>query len=98
MIFPTDAERWVGAFVVLDWNVAMIGAVHKQPTNSGGRVLRVDNTYLYLQPFGLSPKLPAARPSAPVTRLGLKTEEQAIPLVDIDTIYDAPLDGMPVDE
>jgi hypothetical protein len=33
-----------------------------------------------------------------VTRLGLQIEEERIPLVDIDTIYAAPLDGMPIDE
>jgi hypothetical protein len=98
MIFPTEAERWVGAFVVLEWKVEIFGSPRKHPTNSGGRVLRVDDTYLYLQPFGLSPKLPASKPGDPVTRLGLKTEEEQIPLVDIDTIYAAPLDGMPVDE
>lgn len=95
MLFPTEAERWVGAFVVLEWKVEVAGLPRKHPTNSGGRVSRVDDTYLYLQPFGLSPKL---SPSDPVTRLGLKTEEELIPLVDIDTIYAAPLDGMPVDE
>jgi hypothetical protein len=39
-----------------------------------------------------------SKPGEPVTRLGLKAEEEAIPLYDIETIYAAPLDGMPVDE
>jgi hypothetical protein len=98
MIFPRDAARWVGTFVVLDWNVAPAAGRPKRPTNSGGRVLRVDDTYLYLQPFSLSPKTPFSKPGEVVTRLGLQIEEESIPLVDIDTIYAAPLDGMPVDE
>jgi hypothetical protein len=58
-------------------------------------VLRVDDVYLYLQPFGL------AAPSAEgevITKLGLKIEEQKIPLVDIDTIFLAPLDGIQIVE
>jgi hypothetical protein len=98
MIFPTEAQRFVGTFIVLEWNVSIGDGRRKQPTNSGGRLLRVDETYLYLQPFGLSPKLPISKPGEAVTRLGLKIEEEKIPLVDIDTIYPAPLDGMPVDE
>ena len=98
MIFPNEAQRWIGTFIVLDWNVATGEGRPKRPTNSGGRVLRVDETYLYLQPFGLSPKLPVSKPGEAVTRLGLKIEEEKIPLVDIETIYAAPLDGMPVDE
>ncbi len=83
---------------MLDWNVAGGEGRSKRPTNSGGRALRVDDTYLYLQPFDLSPKLPRSKPGEAVTRLGLKIEEERIPLVDIDAIYAAPLDGMPVDE
>jgi hypothetical protein len=98
MVFPHDAERWVGTFVVLDWKVAVIPGRPKEPTNSGGRVLRVDETYLYLQPFSLSPKAGFAQAGEPVTRLGLKTEEELIPLVDIDTIYAAPLAGISIDE
>lgn len=98
MIFPADASRWIGAFIVLDWNVEIIPGRAKQPTNSGGRVLRVDDTYLYLQPFSLSPKAPVSAPGEAVTRLGLQIEEELIPLVDIDTIYPAPLDGMSIDE
>jgi len=98
MIFPDEARPWVGAFVVLDWNVESGDSVRKHPTNSGGRVLRVDETYLYLQPFSLSPRSGPSKPGEAVTRLGLKIEEEAIPLVDIDTIYDAPLDGLPIDE
>jgi len=98
MIFPADAAQWVGTFVVLDWNAVLIPGRPKEPTNSGGRVLHVDDTYLYLQPFGLSPKFTPSKPGTPVTRLGLKTEQERIPLVDIETIYPAPLDGMPVDE
>jgi hypothetical protein len=98
MLFPTDAQQWIGRFVVLDWNVAIAGGPRKHPTNSGGRVLRVDEMYLYLQPFGLSPKTPASQPDGAVNRLGLKIEEERIPLVDIDTIFPAPLDGMTIDE
>jgi hypothetical protein len=98
MIFPHDAERWVGTFVVLDWKETIVEGRAKQPTNSGGRVLRVDDTYLYLQPFSLSPKTPFTNAGEPVTRLGLKIEEELIPLVDIDTIYAAPLEGMSIDE
>jgi len=98
MIFPDEAQRWVGVFIVLDWNVAPIPGRPKHPTNSGGRVLRVDDTYLYLQPFSLSSKTPFSSPGDVVTRLGLKNEEEIIPLVDIDTIYPAPLDGMSIDE
>ena len=98
MIFPHDAERWVGTFVVLDWKETIVAGRPKQPANSGGRVLRVDETYLYLQPFSLSPKLPFSVPGQPVSRLGLKIDEELIPLVDIDTIYAAPLDGMSIDE
>lgn len=82
----------------MDWKVELIPGAAKQPTNSGGRVLRVDDTYLYLQPFSLSPKSPASKPGDAVTRLGLQIEEERIPLVDIDTIYEAPLDGMTIDE
>jgi hypothetical protein len=97
VIFPGDAKQWIGTFVVLDWHVVSeTGA--RGPTNSGGRVLRVDDTYLYLQPFSLSPKLPFPVPGTVVKRLGLSISEEAIPLVDIDMIYAAPLDGMPVDE
>jgi|GEM_PF-2729607 hypothetical protein len=98
MIFPDEAQRWVGVFIVLDWNVSPGDGRSKQPTNSGGRVLRVDDTYLYLQPFSLSSKTPLSTPGNAVTRLGLQTEEELIPLVDIDTIYPAPLDGMTIDE
>jgi hypothetical protein len=98
MVFPDDAQYWIGTFVVLDWRVALVPGLPKMATNSGGRVTRVDDTYLYLQPFGLSPKLPRSKPGEAVTRLGLQIDEEAIPLVDIDTIYPAPLDGMPVDE
>lgn len=95
MIFPTDAQRWVGTFVVLEWQLTFTGTARRLPTNSGGRVLRVDDAYLYLQPFGL------VEPSAQgetVTKLGLKIEEEKIPLVDIDTIYAAPLDGIQIVE
>jgi hypothetical protein len=95
MVFPDEARRWIGAFIVLDWNVAIQGGPRKRPTNSGGRCLRVDDTYLYLQPFGLAT---ASRPGEAVSRLALKTDEETIPLVDIDTIYAAPLDGMTIDE
>jgi hypothetical protein len=93
VIFPTDAEQWVGRFVVMGWHMTFKGTSRRLPTNSGGRVLRVDDTFLVLQPFGL------AEPSQPgdvVTRLGLKIEEEKIPLVDIDTIYAAPLDGIKI--
>ena len=98
MIYPNDASRFIGTFVVLDWKEEIIPGRAKQPTNSGGRVLRVDDTYLYLQPFSLSPKAPVSNPGDAVTRLGLKIEEEQIPLVDIDTIYPAPLDGVTIDE
>jgi hypothetical protein len=98
VIFPDEARRYIGTFIVLEWNEAIFGSSRKRPTNSGGRLLRVDDTYLHLQPFGLSPKLPPSKPGEPVTRLGLKTEEEQIPLVDVSTIARAPLDGMPVDE
>jgi hypothetical protein len=95
MIFPSDAQKWVGKFIVLDWNLSFTGSMRKVPTNSGGRALRVDDTYLYLQPFGLT--APSAA-SDTVTKLGLKIDEEKIPLVDIDTIYAAPLDGIQVVE
>jgi hypothetical protein len=98
MIFPDEARRWIGVFIVLDWNVSSAEGQRKHPTNSGGRVLRVDDTYLYLQPFSLSTKAPLSSPGEAVTRLGLKIEEEIIPLVDIDKIYPAPLDGMSIDE
>ena len=93
VIFPTDAQKWIGAFVVLEWQLTFKGSTRHLPTNSGGRVLRVDDMYLYLQPFGL------VEPSTEgdiVTRLGLKIEEEKIPLVDIDTIFTAPLDGIQI--
>jgi hypothetical protein len=95
MIFPTDAQPWVGKLVVLDWNIALAGTARNMPTNSGGRVLRVDETYLYLQPFGL---VTPSQAGDPVTRLSLKIEEEVIPLVDIQTIYPAPLEGIVIDE
>ncbi len=98
MVFPTEAQHWVGAFVVLEWNVVAIPGRPKQLTNGGGRVLRVDDTYLYLQPFALSPLLPASKPGEAVTRLGLQIAEEPVPLVDIETIYAAPLDGITIDE
>jgi uncharacterized protein (DUF1810 family) len=98
MIFPDEALCYVGTFVVLEWNEAIFGSDYKRATNSGGRLLRVDDTYLYLQPFGLSKNLPASKPGEPVTRLGLKPEEEQIPLVDVSTIATAPLDGIPVDD
>lgn len=98
MIYQSDAAPWIGKFIVLDWKAAPAEGLPKSPTNSGGRVLRVDETYLYLQPFSLSPKLPFSVPGQPVSRLGLKIDEELIPLVDIDTIYPAPLDGMSIDE
>ena len=94
MIFPADAQRWVGLFIVLDWNETIPETTHKIPANSGGRVLRVDDTYLYLQPFDL---VTPSKEGDAVTRLGLKIEEELIPLVDIQTIYPAPLDGIMVD-
>lgn len=97
MIYQSDAERWTGTFVVIGWHVTNI-AGRRSPTDSGGRVQHVDETYLYLQPFSLSPKQPGAQFGEPVTRLGLQKVEEKIPLVDIDTILAAPLDGMPVDE
>ena len=98
MIFPTEAGRWVGSFIVLEWMVAAIPGRPKQLTNGGGRVLRVDETYLYLQPFSLSPKTPRSAPGDSVTRLGLQIEEEAIPLVDIESIFAAPLEGLQIDE
>jgi hypothetical protein len=98
MKFPTDVEKWIGKFIVLDWNTSIEGSTRKMPTNSGGRALRVDDTYLYLQPFGMSAQAGYTEKGAPVTRLGLKVEEEIIPLVDIDTIYAAPLDGITIDE
>ena len=98
MIYQSDAARWTGKFIVLDWKIAPAEGLTKRPTNSGGRVLRVDDTYLYLQPFSLSPKLPTGLPGQAVSRLGLKIEEELIPLVDIDTIYAAPLEGIAIDE
>ena len=49
------------------------------------------------QPFRILAAL-LEKPGDVVTRLGLKNEEEIIPLVDIDTIYPAPLDGMSIDE
>ena len=98
MIYQSDAAPWIGKFIVLDWKAAPAEGLPKSPTNSGGRVLRVDDTYLYLQPFSLSSKQPSSDPGQPVSRLGLKVEVDLIPLVDIDTIYAAPLDGMSIDE
>jgi hypothetical protein len=98
VIYQSDAVPWIGKFIVLDWRTAPAEGLAKRPTNSGGRVLRVDDTYLYLQPFSLSPKLPAGLPGQAVSRLGLQIDEELIPLVDIDTIYAAPLDGISIDE
>jgi len=99
MVYPTDAAKWTGAFVVLDWYAALIPGRPKSRTHSGGRVLRVDDTYLYLQPFSLAPAQPRAAPGRPgVTRLGLQVEEERIPLVDIQTIYAAPLEDVEIDE
>src|SRR3984885_3328095 len=95
MIYPTDAAKWDGKFVVMDWNVAIAPGRPKMPTNSGGPVLRADDTYLYLQPFALASK---SNPGDPVTSLGLQTVEESIPLVDIETIYAAPLDGITIVE
>jgi hypothetical protein len=95
MLFPTDARQWVGKLVVMEWTITFAKTGRRMATNSGGRVLSVDDTYLVLQPFGLT------EPSAPgeaVTRLGLQIEEENIPLVDIDTIYPAPLEGIQVVE
>ena len=99
MIFPDDARKWVGTFVVLDWDAAIIPGRPKTRTHSGGRVLRVDETYLYLQPFSLAPAQPRAVGSRPgVTRLGLQAREEQIPLVDIDTIYPTPMEDVEIVE
>ncbi len=98
MIFPDDASVWIGEFVVLTWDSAAFEGHPKTRTNSGGRVLRVDETYLYLQPFRLSPKAPVSLPGDTVRRLGLEIDEELIPLFDIDTIYLAPLDDLDIDE
>ncbi len=93
VVFPNDAEQWVGKIVVLDWQMSFAANMRKIPTNSGGRVLRVDETYLTLQPFGLTE--PTVEGEA-VTKLGFKATEELIPLVDIDAIYAAPLDGIQI--
>jgi hypothetical protein len=99
MIFPSDAEQWVGTIVVLDWNAPRLPGHVKFRTNSGGRVLRVDATYLYLQPFSLAAQQPPALPGRVArTRLTLATNEDAIPLVDIVTIYPAPLEDVEFEE
>jgi hypothetical protein len=94
MIFPTDAARWIGLFVVMDHHT-VDDRGRRTPVNSGGRVSRVDDTYLYLRPFGLSPFL---RPGEPVTRLGLERHEEKIALAGIDKIYNAPLAGIRIDD
>lgn len=95
MIFPTDAEQWVGKLVVLTWQQRLGALTRTLEMNSGGRVLRVDDTYLYLQPFGLP--APSKEGDA-VTHLRLQIEEEKIALVDIDVVFSAPLDGIRVDE
>jgi hypothetical protein len=57
-------------------------------TPVGGRILRVDETYLYLQTLGPSPRLPRPQNTL-VTRLGLQLDWQKIALFDIDRIYEA---------
>jgi hypothetical protein len=95
MIYPDAAARFTGTFVVLDWWVPVVAERSKKRTHSGGRVLRVDDTYLHLQPFSLAPNQPPAKPGRPaVTRLSLAVDEEHIPLVDIETIYPAPLEDV----
>lgn len=96
MIFPDAAARWIGALVVLDWNVSVIPGRPKQPTNSGGRVLRTDDTYLYLQPFALASGISRIEGGRRITRLSLAIDEERIPLVDIEQIYAAPLEDVEV--
>lgn len=96
MIFPDAAARWTGALVVLDWSVTLIEGQPKMRTNSGGRVLRVDDTYLYLQPFSLAPQQPRIEVGRPITRLALAIDEELIPLVDIETIYPAPIEDIEI--
>jgi hypothetical protein len=95
MVFPADARRWIGTLIVLDWRLRPAETSRTIPSNSGGRVLRVDDTYLYLQPFGLPGP---SKPGETVTHLRLQIDEERIPLVDIDEIYAAPLEGIIVDE
>jgi hypothetical protein len=94
MILPAEAANWIGLFVVTDHSVTDDRG-RRSPANSGGRVTRVDETYLYFRPFGLSPFL---RPGEVGTRLSLERREEKIALRDIDTIYAAPLGGIRVDE
>jgi hypothetical protein len=86
MIFPADAAEYVGKIALVKWQVKpeFGDAGH---TFSGGRILRVDETYLYIQPIGESPQKPLRDNESP-TRLGLKVEEQRIALIDIDEIRD----------
>ncbi len=99
MIFPSDAMKWVGSLVVLDWDGYVVPGQPKTRTHSGGRVLRVDETYLYLRPVALAPTQPRAIPGrAPVTRLNLEAREELIPLVDIETIYATPLEDVQIVE
>jgi hypothetical protein len=95
MLFPNDAQRWVGKIIVLEWQQRMTGLSRTIPMSSGGRALRVDDTYLYLQPFALDPSKAS---DAPVTTLTLKVEEEPIPLVDITSVFAAPLDGIQIIE
>jgi hypothetical protein len=95
VVFPNDARKFVGTFIVLEWKQRIAGTKRKVPANGGGRVLSIDDMYLHLQPFALAePSLQGET----VTKLGLKIEEELIPLVDIDTIYPAPLDGIQIVE
>ncbi len=98
MIFPDAAARWTGELVVLDWNVSVIAGRPKQRTNSGGRVLRTDDTYLYLQPFALANAVPRISSGRRITRLGFAIDEEQIPLVDIEEIYPAPLEDVEIVE
>lgn len=97
MVSPDDVAEWIGKHVIVDWNISFGDGEPKGRTNSAGRVLRVDDTYLYVQPLRPS-STQKIEHGAPVLRLGLRDEEERIPLVDIDRIHSGPLVGIEIDE
>jgi hypothetical protein len=96
MIYPEDAREWLGRIAMIDWSFDT--GQGRAFTHVGGRILRVDETYLYLQTLGPSPKLPRPRDNTLVTRLGLQLDWQKIALFDIDRIYEGPLTNIPIDK
>jgi hypothetical protein len=90
MMYPEDAAQFVGKMVFVRWQIKPEFSEPGQ-ASSGGRVTRVDEAYLYLQPLGASSGHPL-RDGQGVTHLGLRDDEERIALVDIEAVDEHALD------